>query len=447
MGMSCQRWFAVSIAFLAISACKETSDHADEAGSEQPVARAAGCPGDNAGLSLPKNFCASIFADSLVHARHVAIASNGDVYITLEGTSDDPRAVHSLPHASFAALRDTNGDGRADIIKRVGKIGNTGIGIYDGHLYVDEGRQIVRYARADTQLVPINPEVVLRGIPTHPEHRAHNFAFGPDGYLYVNVGSGSDNCQLADRKAGSHGKDPCDELKYRGGIWRYKSKVLNQVFSPAERFATGIRNGMGLAFGPDGKLYGTQHGRDQLHDNWPEIFPSVDYAAENPGEELFQINQGDDFGWPYCYYAMDLRKLVDAPEYGGDGSKSSRCTDKKLPIAAFPGHWAPMSMLFYTGSVFPERYRQGAFIAFHGSWNRAPRPQAGYRVVFQPLLDGKETGPYETFAAGFAGPLRHSAVVDTANRRPVGLATAPDGALLVTDDASGRVYRITYRNH
>jgi Glucose/sorbosone dehydrogenases len=447
MPSSCRSAAALSIVCIALgSACSAGRESTHTAGSVSDSARARiqGCPGDNAGLTLQRGFCASVFADSLVHARHIVVAPNGDVYVTLEGTSNDPRAVHGLPHASFAALRDTNNDGRADIVKRLGTIGNTGIGIFDGHLYVDEGRQIVRYAREDTALIPTGRQVVLSRIPLYPEHRAHNFAFGPDGYLYLNVGSGSDNCQLADRQPGSHGKDPCEELIYRAGIWRYEAQKLNQFFSPAQRFATGLRNSMGLAFGSDGKLYGTQHGRDQLHENWPRIFPSVDYGAENPGEELIQINQGDDFGWPYCYYAMDQKKLVDAPEYGGDGTRTSRCINRKPPLVAFPGHWAPMSMMFYTGTVFPDRYRHGTFIAFHGSWNRWPRPQAGYRVVFQPLVNGTESGPYETFANGFAGPLKHDLVVDTATRRPAGLATSPDGAIFVTDDAGGRIYRITY---
>jgi hypothetical protein len=88
---------------------------------------------------------------------------------------------------------------------------------------------------------------------------------------------------------------------------------------------------MGLAIGPDGLLYATQHGRDQLHDNWPKVFPTSGYQAENPGEEFIQVNEGDDFGWPYCYYAMDKKQLVDAPEYGGDGTRTTQCADKKAP--------------------------------------------------------------------------------------------------------------------
>ncbi len=432
---------------MSAAACKGESDQAKPADtSAQAVStKPSGCPGDNAGLTLPDGFCATVFADSLVHARHVVVAPNGDVYVTLEGADTGRRMTAHAAGASFVALRDTTNDGRANIVKRVGTMGNTGIGIHDGYLYIDEGKQIVRYARADSQLVPAKREVVLSGIPLQPQHLARNFAFGANGALYVNVGSGSNSCQKKDRQVESPGLDPCPELSHRAGIWFYNADKLNQDFSPAERFATGLRNGMGLAVAADGKLFATQHGRDQLGQNWPKIFPSVDYQAENPGEELMQVNKGDDFGWPYCYYAMDQKKLVDAPEYGGDGTKDSRCATKKGAIAAFPGHWAPMSLMFYTGTTFPERYRHGAFIAFHGSWNRAPRPQAGYRVVFQPLVNGAVSGLYETFADGFAGSQKENIQPDTAIHRPVGLATAPDGSIFVTDDAGGRIYRITYR--
>src|SRR6266436_8645995 len=111
-----------------------------------------------------------------------------------------------------------------------------------------------------------------------------------------------------------------------------------------------------------------------------------------PGEELVELERGADYGWPYCYYDLTQQKLVLAPEYGGDGQAIGVCADKRAPVAAFPAHWAPNDLVLYHGDQFPERYRGGAFIAFHGSWNRAPFPQAGYNVVFQPLADGKPTG-------------------------------------------------------
>ena len=131
-----------------------------------------------------------------------------------------------------------------------------------------------------------------------------------------------------------------------------------------------------------------------------------------------------------------------APEYGGDGTDVGRCAQKKLPIATFPGHWAPMSLLFYTGTHFPERYRNGAFIAFHGSWNRAPLPQAGFRVVFVPMSAGRTSGDWETFADGFAGGRLDPGA---AAHRPTGLAQGPDGALYVTDDQRGRIWKVMYR--
>jgi glucose/arabinose dehydrogenase len=410
---------------------------------------AAGDATANAGLTLPSGFSASVFAEGIKHGRHVAVASNGDVYITLEGTNPaPPKPVAgdsaAPPPASFVALRDSDHDGRADIIKRIGTLGNTGIAVVNGYVYVDEGARIVRYARSDTALEPEGArEVVVDGIPLEPGHRARNIAISPSGDLFVNVGSATNSCQQKDRATESPGIDPCTELRTRAGIWRFDANRVGQRFTPEARYATGVRNGMGLALGPDGKLYGTQHGRDQLHDNWPKVFPTASYQAENPGEELIQINKGDDFGWPYCYYAMDQKKLVDAPEYGGDGTKSTRCASKKGPVAVYPGHWAPMSLFFPpTRGTFPDAYRQGVFIAFHGSWNRAPQEQQGYRVIFQPLQNGAASGEPETVADGFAGLPAAQIQPDRAKHRPVGIAAMADGSLLVTDDAGGRVYRI-----
>jgi glucose/arabinose dehydrogenase len=443
---------AVLVTAAACSKGGDASASRDAVASNQAANTAPpACTTGTANLKLPDGFCATVFADSVMHARHATVASNGDVYVTIEGTQPSTEkqvsgADKTKPTpASFVALRDTNRDGRADVIKRVGSIGNTGIALANGYLYVDEGKQIVRYARSDTALVPEGKrEVVIADIPLNGGHRARNFAIGSDGALYLNVGSATNSCQKKDRANESMGIDPCTELETRAGIWKYDANKTNQRFSAKERFATGIRNGMGIAFGPDGKLYATQHGRDQLHDNWPKLFPTTAYQAENPAEELMQVNQGDDFGWPYCYYAVDQKKLVDAPEYGGDGKKTDRCTSKKEPVAVFPGHWAPMSLLFYSGSALPARYKNGAFIAFHGSWNRAPDPQAGYRVVFQPLANGATSGAYETFADGFAEVPPAQLQPGTAKHRPTGLAQGPDGSLIVTDDMGGRIYRITY---
>jgi len=118
------------------------------------------------------------------------------------------------------------------------------------------------------------------------------------------------------------------------------------------------------------------------------------------------------------------------------------CAQKKAPVAAFPAHWAPNDMLIYEGSQFPSAYKDGAFIAFHGSWNRAPEPQGGYNVVFQPLTDGKPSGPFVVFADGFAGAIKQPG---QAAHRPTGLAVGPDGALYIADDQGGRIWRVTFQ--
>ena len=427
---------------LLLAACGGPSDGGDGAGGDSAAA-SSGAPapcgaGSDSSLRLPQGFCATVFVDTIGGARHVAVAPNGDVYtqlITAKAGTEAGRGAGGI-----LALRDRDGDGRSDTSAFFGRIGGTGIAVFDGHLYADETTRIVRYAMPQGSLVPTgDPEVIVDGIPKGG-HDARNFAIGGDGALYVNVGSRSNSCQVKDRGNDSPGHDPCTELETRAGIWKFDARRPGQRFTREARFATGLRNPMGLAFGPDGRMYAATHGRDQFYQNWGKLFDAK-YSAENPAEELMQVEQGDDFGWPYCYWSVAERKRVTAPEYGGDGTKTDRCANFKAPTATFGAHWAPMSLLFYRGSQFPARYRDGAFIAFHGSWNRAPEPQAGYRVVFQPLSNGAASGDAETFADGFAGA---TVSPSGAAHRPVGLAEAPDGALFITDDKGGRIWRVTW---
>jgi mono/diheme cytochrome c family protein len=157
---------------------------------------------------------------------------------------------------------------------------------------------------------------------------------------------------------------------------------------------------------------------------------------------MYALSKGDNAGWPYIYYDLFQKKKMLAPEYGGDGKKegSSEFID---PVAAYPAHMAPNGLLFYTGNQFPVKYKNGAFIAFHGSWNRAPEPQAGYFVVFQPFKDGKPYGSWEVFADNFSGSPEKTAS-GRANHRPCGLAMGPDGSLYVSDDAKGTIFKISY---
>ncbi|GAC1650242.1 MAG: sorbosone dehydrogenase family protein [Gemmatimonadaceae bacterium] len=411
---------------------------------------ADGCPGDNGDLTLPAGFCATVFADSLGHARHVAVAPNGDVFVNTWSGRYYPKG--STPKTAFiVALRDTSRGGRANVIERFGgtpasgATGGTGIAVYDGYVYAESGDRIVRFALASSgPLRPASmPETIVSGLPVTGDHPMHSFAIDSAGSLLVNVGSASNSCQTKNRTLNAPGQRPCAELERRGGVWRFAAKRAGQPFSPGDRFVTGLRNAVGMAINPaDSALYATQHGRDQLAENWPSLY-KPEQGAELPAEELVRAQGGADFGWPYCYYDQNQQKLVLAPEYGGDGGKAvGQCAAKRPPLAAFPAHWAPDGLLFYSAGSFPAHYRGGAFIAFHGSWNRAPFPQAGYRVVFLPFAAGKPIGDFETFAEGFAGAVMQP---DQAAHRPVGLAEGPDGALYITDDVRGRVWRVTYR--
>jgi glucose/arabinose dehydrogenase len=287
-------------------------------------------------------------------------------------------------------------------------------------------------------------ETIVSGLPVTGDHPMHPFAIGQSGDMYVDLGSITNSCQVKNRTLESPGKKPCTELLTRAGVWRYDANKTNQRYSPAERYATGIRNGEGIAFDQSGQLYSTQHGRDQLFDNWRKLY-TAEQGQNLPAEELLKIEQGGDYGWPYCYFDGAQQKLVLAPEYGGDGGKAvGECASKKAPEAFFPAHWAPDGLVFYTGSSFPAHYRGGAFIAFHGSWNRAPGPQGGYNIVFVPFGSGKALDPskYEIFADGFAGANKQP---DAAAHRPMGVALGPDGALYITDDQAGRVWRVGYK--
>ena len=157
---------------------------------------------------------------------------------------------------------------------------------------------------------------------------------------------------------------------------------------------------------------------------------------------MLLLKKNGDYGWPECYYDAFQQKLVLAPEYGGDGKKVDQCAQKKEPVATFPGHWAPNALFFYSGSMFPARYKDGAFIAFHGSWNRSPLPEAGYNVMFQPLRGHVADGPAVVFADGFAGTSQPTP--GSAQHRPVGLAESPDGGLYMSDDVGGRIWKIVY---
>lgn len=419
-----------------ISACARVAAVASDV-AQQASAALVTCPGETE-LKLPPGFCASIFADSVGAVRHMAVSSGGDLIVNLQNPGRNSVVAGIKP--GQVALRDNNSDGRADVMERFGAAGGTGIALYKNYLYADVGRAIVRYRIDWSTLRPAGGvDTVVTGIPGPPGHQARNFVIAPDGTMYVNIGSSTNACQEKDRTAASKGTDPCKELETRAGVWVFSADKLNQRPSAASRFATGLRNSIALRVGPAKQLYAVVQGRDQLFGNWSEKF-TEQQNAEMPSEEFVAINAGDDFGWPYCFHDPIHNRLVLAPEYGGDGTTVGRCSTKKAPLLGMPAHWSPIDMLFYTGSQFPAKYRNGVFVTFHGSWNRAPLPQAGYKVVFIPMTNGTPSGDFEVFADNFT-PILDPA---KATHRPAGLAQAPDGSLYISDDAGGRIWRVTY---
>lgn len=390
---------------------------------------------DNAGLQLPAGFGALIVADNLGRARHLAVTPQGDIYVKLSSLKGGKGII---------LLHDDNGDGKADQQTGFGKFPGTGVFIKNNYLYASSNEAVFRYrftekgTLADTS----RAETVVTGLINRRQHESKSIVIDNQGYLYVNVGAYSNACQEQDRAKGSKGMSPCPILDSAGGIWQFSADKLNQTYGDGIRYATGLRNVVGLDWNTSSnQLYVMQHGRDQLSQLYPELY-SASQGAELPAETMYALRKGDDCGWPYVYYDQFQQKKILAPEYGGDGKKTGDASAID-PTMAFPGHMAPNGLLFYTGNMFPARYRNGAFVAFHGSWNRAPEKQKGYFVAFIPFKDGKPNGNWETFANGFAGVDEVSSPGQAAHR-PCGLAQGPDGSLYVSDDVKGTIYRIVY---
>jgi len=387
-------------------------------------------------LVLPAGFKAEVVTESVGQGRHIVINTNGDIYVSLQRLKNKGGVV---------ALRDTNKDGKADIIKYFGEFSGTGIGIHNGYLYVGADTIVVRYKLRPGELLPDTKyEVIAKGFLKNNQHGSKSFTFDNNGNLYVNVGAPSNACQTPDRTFHTAGTDPCPLLQQFAGIWKFSADKLNQhQMIEGQRYASGLRNCVALRWNPaTDKLYALQHGRDQLHEFWPENYTEDD-GVNLPAEEFFQINDGADCGWPYCYYDDHQNKKLLAPEYGGNGKTEGRCADKVKPLMGFPAHYAPNDLLFYTGTQFPQTYKNGAFIAFHGSWNRAPQEQKGYNVVFVPFKENKPAGTWDVFADGFAGVPAIKSPRD-AKYRPCGLAQGPDGSLYIVEDNKGKIWKISY---
>ncbi|HKU60993.1 MAG TPA: PQQ-dependent sugar dehydrogenase [Gemmatimonadales bacterium] len=385
-----------------------------------PEPRRPACADDNGGLVLAEGLCAVVVASDAGGVRQLTVGPDGALYAAL-----------ARGGAGVLALRDRDGDGKPEERETFGPGGANDVALHEGYLYLALNDRVLRWKLTPGRLVPAGePETVVADLPDGGDHQAKSLAFGPGTTMYVNIASATNSCQRMNRMAGSQGLDPCRELERRAGIWAFDAVRQRQRFADGRRVATGLRNASALTTQPGtGAIWAAVQGRDQLGDNWGF---SDQANAENPAEELVHVQQGDDFGWPYCYFSVTYDKKVLAPEYGGDGRKIGRCAAAKNPVIAFPGHWGPLALAFHDGEGLGPTFRDGLFVAFHGSWNRAPMPQAGYRVVFAPFVDGKATGKYITVASGR----------NPTGLRPSGLAVADDGSLFVAADANGKIWRI-----
>jgi glucose/arabinose dehydrogenase len=403
-----------------------------------PTAAAAALPtpdADNGGITLPDGFRALVVAENLGQTRFIAISPTGDLYVKKR-------------RGGILALRDADGDGRFETKQEFGQGGGTGIALRGEWLYHSTDDTVYRYKMTPGELVPAGePEVIVRDLPREGDHHsAKSFAFDGDGKLYVEVGSPSNAYGNPDRAympPGTASKDPTEFLKTHGGFWRFDPDKNGQTQADGFHFSTGHRHVLSVAWNPQSKaLFIAQMGRDQLNTVSPENYNEED-NAERPAEEFHILREGANLGWPYSYYDTIEKARMLSPEHGGNKKKRAPEGQWQVPLVALPAHWAPLQMAFYQGTQFPEKYRGGAFIAVHGSWNRAPLPQQGYNVTFVPFdAKGMPVGSFEVFAKGFAGKEPLTRVRGA--HRPGGLAIGPDGSLYVSDTDKGRIWRIVY---
>jgi glucose/arabinose dehydrogenase len=343
---------------------------------------------DQAAVRLPPGFAIGLFARDLGHARFLTLDPRGTLLVSV------PRSGRVL------ALPDDDRDGRADrtIMVAEGLELPHGIAFHRDALYVAETGRVVRL-RYDpaTRRATGPPEVVVRNLPARGAHWTRTIAIAPDGRIYVSVGSSCNDCEERDGR--------------RAAITRYEADGSGET-----RFATGLRNAVGLAFRPGtAELWASVNNRDFLGD-------------DRPAEYFTRVEPGAFYGWPYCHWDID-GTLAPDPDLGS----AERCQKVARPSLLYQAHSAPLGMTFYTGRQFPTEYRGNLFVALHGSWNRTT--PTGYKVV-RVRLDGGAPRA-EDFATGWLDGRR-------AWGRPVDVATGADGSLFVSDDAQGVVYRITY---
>lgn len=344
--------------------------------------------------NVPPGFKASLFAEDLDHARWLAVAPDGAVFLA----QSKPGVV--------TILRDTDGDGVADLVRpfATGLERPHGLALHQGHLYVADTNAVRRYpykSGRDSPAGPVETVTADGALGSGRGHWTRNVAFGPDGQrFFVAIGS-----------RGNLDVEP----EPRATVQVFESDGGGQ-----KTFASGLRNPVGIAFYPGtDDLYVVVNERDGMGDG---LVP--DY--------LTRIEDGDFFGWPYAY-------VGDNPQPRFAELRPDLVAASRVPDVLFRSHSAPLGLAFYDGEQFPDDYRGDAFVALHGSWNAAePR---GYMVVRVPFEDQRPQGHYEAFATGFWAEGRDRARVWG---RPVGLAVARDGSLLIADDVGDRIWRVSF---
>ncbi|MAF83058.1 MAG: sorbosone dehydrogenase [Chromatiales bacterium] len=394
-------------------------------------------------IVVPDGFSATVFHPGLGATRHLAVRENGDVYVARSFRVERRMFGQKAAWGTLIALRDEDADGVADIIKPFGPSDvTTEVRIHDGHLYFSSDQVVYRMALDDNLVPQTVAEPLAGGFPMNSSHGTKTLAFDGAGNLYVNSGTPSNACESKRMALHAPGLNPCPHRERSAGIWKFRDDKQHQdQVRDGERYVTGTRNIVAMAWNPwADKLFFVMHGRDSIGMMNPDFYSKQD-NAEIPAEEFHVAEAGDDFGWPYTYYDPRTNQRMRDPGYGGDG-KAVADGNYKEPLIAFPAHWAPNDLLFHSGRNLPARYAQGAFIVFHGSWNRIPFEQGGFKVVFVPMQDGRVTGDWEVFADGFtgSGPIKNPG---QSAYRPTGLAEGPDGAIYITEDMHGRIWKVS----
>jgi len=392
------------------------------------------------GLKLPPGFHATMVADGLTGARHMAFGPNGILYVSTQ-------VARTQPTVGIYALH-LDSHHKADKTEKFGTVNaGTGIRVYKGGLYAASPTTVFRYT-LDKNAVPAGePVAVIDGMPSTGSG-THPIAFDNKGGLYVSLDGSGNTCVDPNAAKGARplGLKPCPGLNGRGGVWRFDASKAGQKFpSDGEQYATGVRNMGAMDWSTvSGALYGVTHGRDQTHDQFPDLISASDDDAI--GDEMHRITKGTNLGWPFTYYDAVRHMRLTGPEYGGDNKTVADASMYDTPVVAFaPKRVAPLDLIFYNASQFPAKYRGGAFIAMHGTNGpQIPGGHGGYNVVFVGIDRNGDAKAPEVFADGFAGPTSDDRYTGHAAFRPVGEAVGPDGALYVVDSNKGRVWRISY---